>query len=205
MVGSRRWMTAGLVLAAAVSAASAGTKLESTVTPTGPVARAKKVLVFLVNPDADRRSGWEEILAGEISLKGAQAVPSYRLFPELPKDRDAAFAKVVAEGFDAFLVAKLVGTESKVKFHEADTSMQPEYMGNWWGAYVFTYEQVHLPGYAENKSRATIKVDMWKLDGEKSQMVWSGTSDSIDPRIDPAKGREVIVAVTKTLRKKGLI
>ena len=205
MVSKRRRMTVALLFAAAIGAANAGTKVESTVTPKGSVTRAKKVLVFLVSPDADRRSGWEEILTGEMQLKGAQATPSYRLFPELPKDKESAVAKIAADGFDAVLVARLVGTTSKVKFHEEDVSLQPEYMGNWWGAYTFTYDQVYLPGYAENKSRATIKVDMWKLDGDKSQLVWSGTSDSIDPRIDPAKGREVIVAVTKTLRKKGLI
>lgn len=202
---TRSIATAALALALAALPAQAGTKLQTSGKTEG-VGPAKKLLLVLVNPDLERRKNWEEIFAGELALQGVVVVPSYRLFPELPKDREAATAKVVAEGFDSVLITNLVDIETKVKWKEAETSLQPQYLGqDWYGSYWYTYQQVEVPGYMENKSRARFKCDYWRLDGGKGKIVWSGTSDSLDPGIKPQAGLDVITEITKALRKAGLI
>lgn len=206
-MATRPTLAAGLALIFALAAlqAPAGTKLEASGKTAG-VGPAKKLLLVLVSPDLDRRKNWEEIFAGELALQGVVVIPSYRLFPELPKDRETATAKVAAEGFDSVLITNLVGIETKVKWKESETSLQPQYVGqDWYGSYWYTYQQVEVPGYMENKSRARFKCDYWRLDEGKGRIVWSGTSDSIDPGIKPQAGLDVITKITQALRKAGLI
>ena len=186
--------------------AYAGTKIAVQVKPPSGTAAAKKLLVVLANPDAERRKKWEEIFAGEFNLRGVTAVPSYQVIPDLTLGREAVKSKVVADGFDSVLIARLVGIETKVKYQEKQKTLQPSYLGtDWYGGEWYTYYQTEVSGYVENKSRATFKLDYWRLEGEKDRLVWSATSDSLDPGIKPEAGIEVIGAINKALRKAGLI
>ncbi len=197
-----------LVLAAALSAATAGTKLKESSKGTASYPPARKVLVVLVTRDAGPRAGWENVFAGELALRGTTAIASHELFPELPaeKDRDAARARVASEGFDAVVIAHMVGDEVKVKWNEGTVALQPEYMGqDWWGGYWYTYSQATIPGYLTNKSRVRIQIDFWRRVDGGAKAIWAGTSDSLDPLIDPQAGREIVVKVANALAKAGLI
>jgi hypothetical protein len=198
-----------LLLAACVVgalAAVAGAKLDVEVKPPAGTPAAKKLLIVLANPDLDRRKNWEEIFAGEFSLQGVAAVPSYKVVPNLAEGRDAVKAKVVAEGFDSVLIARLVGIETKVKYKEKEKTLQPSYLGtDWYGGEWYTYYQTEVAGYVENKSRAKFKIDYWRLEGEKDRLVWSATSDSLDPGIKPETGLDIITTIRNALGKAGLI
>jgi hypothetical protein len=195
-------LAAGFVCALA---AYAGAKLVVEVKPPSGTAASKKLLVVLANPNLDRRKNWEEIFAGEFNLQGVTAVPSYQVITDLNVGRDAAKAKVAAEGFDSILIARLVGTETKMKYQEKQKTLQPSYLGtDWYGGEWYTYYQTEVSGYVENKSRAQFKLDYWRLEGETDKLVWSATSDSIDPRVKPEAAIDVIQEITKALRKAGL-
>ena len=105
-----------VVLALALSVASAGTKLVETKSP-GPKQEAppRKILVLALSKDPQNRSTFEDALAGELTLRGATAVAAHISFPELPQERGPFEAKLVAEGFDALTVTCVVGTTTKVK------------------------------------------------------------------------------------------
>lgn len=196
-------LAAGLVVALS---ALAGTKLVVEVKPEAGTAAAKKLLIVLANPDQERRKRWEEIFAGEFNLKGVATAPSYQVVPDLKLGRDAVKAKVAADGFDSVLIARLVGVESKMKYKEKEKTLQPSYLGtDWYGGEWYTYYQTEVAGYVENKSRAQFKIDYWRLEGEKDRLVWSATSDSIDPRVKPESAIDIISEIVKALQKAGLI
>jgi hypothetical protein len=171
-----------------------------------PEAPPRKILVVAIVPDASTRAGFENMLAGELSLRGATAVASHVVFPELPKERGPFEERLGAEGFDAVTVSRLVDRTTKAKVKEATVSYDPEYMGmDMWGGYWYTYQQVYLPGYLDKETRVRVRTDLWRSDGKGARMVWSGTSETLDPRTVLEAGREVTASLANALAKAKLI
>jgi hypothetical protein len=191
----------------AILAANAGTKLVGT--PTGEKAQEalpKKILVLAVASDPITRAAFEDVIAGELSLRGATAVASHLSFPELPKERGPFEAQLKAEGFDAVTVSRLVGSDAKVKVKEGHTSYSTTYQGmDWWGGYWYTYQEVFVPGYLETETRVRARTELWRTSGTGGRLAWSGTSETLDPRTAAQAAREVGAAVAKALAKAKLI
>src|SRR5262245_63322359 len=76
--------------------------------PSGP---PRKILVLTVADDPPTRSQLEDVVAGELSLRGANAKAGHLTFPDLPKERVPFEEKLVAEGFDAVMISRLIGSE----------------------------------------------------------------------------------------------
>ncbi len=191
----------------AVAAAGAQTKTaESQGGKSSPETRPRKILVLVVAPDPTTRIAVEKVIAGELSLRGATAVASHVSFPELPKERGPFEEKLVADGFDAVTVSRLVGRNDKSTYKEGSDSFQPEYLGmGVWGGYWFTYHQVTLPEYLSKETRVRVRTDFWRASGKEGRLVWSGTTDLFDPMTLVQAAREVGVAVTQALAKAKLI
>jgi hypothetical protein len=207
---SHRWKIAWISLAAcalSILAATAKTKIvESTSNKPAGEAPPRKILVLVVAPDPKVRAAFEEVIAGELSLRGATAVASIATFPELPKERGPFEAKLVADGFDAVTVSRLVGRDDKLEWKEGHESYRSDYQGmDCWGGYWYTYEQVFLPGYLEKETTVRARTDLWRTSGSKGRLVWSGTSQTLDPTTAPQAAREVGAAVAKALAKAKLI
>jgi len=206
----RRWNSARiavLVCGLAVGVAAAKTKVVGTeATQNPPEAPARKILVLVVAADANVRSSFEQVIAGELSLRGTRAVASSVSFPELPKDRAAFEAKLTSEGFDAVTVTRLVSKEDKYEWKEGHESYRSDYMGmDCWGGYWYAYSQVFVQGYLESESKVRARTDLWRTSATKGRLVWSGTTESLDPSTIPQAAREVGVAIAKALVKTKLI
>jgi hypothetical protein len=188
------------------AAAHAKTKMVTTTgdKPTEPPPR--KILVVAVSPDPITRAAFEDVIAGELSLRGATAMASHVPFPELPKERGPFEAKLVAEGFDAVTISRLVGSDDKLEWKEGHGSYRTDYQGmDWWGGYWYTYEKVLVPGYLQSETRVRARTDLWRTSGQDGRLVWSGTSETLDPRTAAQAAREVGAAVAKALAKAKLI
>ena len=205
-----RWKGLGLlavVCTLAILAANAKTKMVGASSGEKPQeGPPKKILVLAVAADPITRAAYEDVIAGELSLRGATAVASHLSFPELPKERGPFEARLQSEGFDAVTVSRLVGSDSKVKVQEGHTSYDTTYQGSdWWGGYWYTYEKVFVPGYLKTETRVRARTDLWRTSGQGGRLVWSGTSETLDPRTAAQAAREVGVAVAKALAKAKLI
>ena len=166
----------------------------------------RKILVLAVAADPISRASYEDVIAGELSLRGATAVASHISFPELPKERAPFEAKLVAEGFDAITVSRLIGKDDKIKMTEGHESYATQYQGmDYWGGYWYTYQAVFVPGYLEKETSVRVRTDLWRTDGKAGRIVWSGTSETMNPRTAAQAGREVGVAIAKALAKAKLI
>jgi hypothetical protein len=206
-LGSRGLSLGAAACVLAIVAAAAGTKtVENEGGKKAPEPPPRKILVVAIVRDPLTRAGFEEVLAGELSLRGARAVASHLLFPELPKERGPFEERLAAEGFDAVTVSRLVDRDVKAKYKEETVSFDPQYMGmDMWGGYWYTYQQVYLPGYLEKKTRVRVRTDLWRASGKDSRIAWSGTSETIDPVTFLEAGREVAASVANALAKAKLI
>ena len=195
----------GCGLAAVV--AMAKTKLvatpESKNPPEGP---PHKILVLAVSPDQGIRSGFEDAITGELSLRGANAVSSFVSFPQLPTERGPFEKTLVADGFDAVTVSRLVGRDDKLEWTPGRYSYATDYIGMGpWGGYWYTYQTVFVPGYLDAETSVRVRTDFWRTSGATGQLVWSGTTDTIEPTSVPQASHEIGVAVAKALLKAKLI
>ena len=199
------WIAA-TACALAVVAASAKTKMVGT-TDNAPAEPApKKILVLAVASDPITRAAYEDVIAGELSLRGATAVASHTSFPELPKERGPFEAQLKKEGFDAVTISRLVGSDIKAKVKEGHESYETTYQGmDWWGGYWYTYEKVFVPGYLETERRVRAQTDLWRTSDGGGKLVWSGTSETLDPRNAAQAAREVGAAIAKAMAKAKVI
>lgn len=189
------------------SAASAKTKLTQSTRHPGPeTGPAKKVLVIAMTKDADARGQIEDVIAGEIALRGAAAKASHLEFPTLPKDRAVLEKAVVDGGYDAVLVSRLVDVKDKIEWKEGGTSFDADYLGmSFWGGYTFVMEAVAVPGYLEKETRVELRSDLWRTSDQGGFMQWSGWSETLDPMNLIRGARQVGVAVATGLSKAKLI
>jgi hypothetical protein len=166
----------------------------------------RKILVLVIAQDPITRAAFEDVIAGELSLRGGTAVASHLTFPELPKERAPFEAKLAADGFDAVTVSRLVGSNDKVKVVEGHTTYATDYQGmDMWGGYWYTYEKVSVAGYLEKESRVRARTDLWRTSGAAGKIVWSGTSETLDPRTAAQAAREVGAAVAAAMAKAKVI
>jgi hypothetical protein len=208
-----RWRTVLIAVGAcafSVLAVPAKTKIvESEGKKVPGEAPPRKILVLVVASDSKVRATFEEVIAGELSLRGATAIASNVAFPELPKERGPFEAKLVADGFDAVTVSRLVSRDDKLEWKEGHESYRSDYQGmDCWGGYWYTYQQVFVPGYLEKETTVRARTDLWRTSGaqgSKGRLVWSGTSQTLDPTTAPQAAREVGAAVAKALAKAKLI
>jgi hypothetical protein len=206
LVGSSLLVAAAACGLAIVVAVAGAKVVESEKGKQAQEAPPRKILVVAIVPDPLTRAGFEEMMAGELALRGAKAVASHLLFPELPKERGPFEEKLLAEGFDAVTVSRLVDRKVKAKYKEETVSYDPEYMGmDMWGGYWYTYQQVYLPGYLEKETRVRVRTDLWRASGKESRIAWSGTSETVDPLTLLQAGREVAASVASALAKAKLI
>jgi hypothetical protein len=203
----------GLLAAAAagtlaLTTAAAQTKMVSTEGQKAEQAPPRKILVVTVVDDATSRALFEDVIAGEVSLRGGNAAASHLSFPDLPnpKERGPFEAKLRELGVDAVLVSRLVSSEDKVKMTEGYETYATEYQGmDWWGGYVYTCEKVFVPGYLQKEKRVRVRSDLWRASEGKGRLIWTGMSQTMNPRTATQAGREVGASIANALAKKKLI
>ena len=170
---------------------------------TGP----RKILVLAVTDDVITRATFEDVIAGELEMRGATAKASHLPFPDLPKERGPFEAKLAEMGYDGVLVGRLVGSQDKIKVKEGYTSYATDYQGmDWWGGYWYTYQQVFVPGYLDKETKVRLRADLWRAsDNKTGQLVWSGTSETLNPRTAAQAAHEVGNTIVNALVKAKLL
>src|SRR5262245_19675690 len=104
-MNARRFSILAVALVLAIAAAVAKTKVVDTSADAAKLPPPKEILVRAVAADPLTRAAFEDVIAGELALRGAAAVASHTDFPELPKERGPFEAKLKELGFDALTIS----------------------------------------------------------------------------------------------------
>jgi hypothetical protein len=165
----------------------------------------KSVLVIAVRKDQVIRRIWEDAFVHQFSQEGVAATPSYQVFPEAMPDTDAVREHVRTKGYDAVLVTSRVGTQEVSTYVPGYVTREPVTVFRpLWGSYVTYYRDVYHPGYTETDSSVHVRTDLWTNHGE-GRLLWSGTSQTLDPRNSANFSHEVSDLVVDEMRKQHLI
>lgn len=173
--------------------------------PQAPQTPLKSSLVVVMKKDAALRRLWEDGLASELVAHGVQATPSYRLFETDVPDTQQVIDAVRAQGFDGVLVTHKLDTELETNYVPGYVTTQPVTVSNpWTGAYRTYYERVHVPGYTETDQVVRYQTDLWTTQPE-GRMIWTGTTESINPTSSDAVNRDLVHTIVPELAKQGFI
>ncbi len=207
---SRTAGRAGLVAAAALVAvvAFAGTKFTSTWKAPDAQAlnfKGKKVAALVIHNEQSVRYGSEDVLAQEITKRGAIGIPAYGLIPkELMKDKEKA-KEFVQKANVAGIIAMRVVNQAK------DVTSTGGYWGatyysSFWaggGYYGYAWGGVYDPTYIRTDTVVSVETLVYSMDQDK--LVWGGLSETTNPSKVGDFIRDLTKKVASELKKEGLI
>ena len=162
----------------------------------------QKIMIIGIRSDSIERRMWEDAMVNAINEKEAtkSAVPSYRLVPDQIPPPDS----VENQKFDGVLVIAEVVFDTLTHQNPGYTTTE-KVVEVRQRTYETRYEEVYHPGQIDTAMVISVQTDLFLPLKDGGQLVWSGTSESIDPASPEVFRADVAGAVTKQLGKAGLI
>jgi hypothetical protein len=161
-----------------------------------------------------RRRIFEDALCGELAKRGVSAVPSYRIFPDGPPAEDACKAHVTSGNYDGLIVVKRAGRQTRQNYVPGYSTVEPVTRYNpWWGTWDTAYREVYTPGYVETETALRFEIMVYGLrpgnkpgpSSEPSELLWTGTTETIDPTSSTSTSKEISSVVVPELAKAKII
>lgn len=163
------------------------------------------VLVVSMRRDATTRRLWEDSFVAALEKAGAEATPSYRSFPDRVPAEDRLRERMQESRYDAILFVRPAGAREEAHYVPGYTSVRPVYWRDpFWRTYGMAYRRVYYPGYVERDRVVRLDISLWTT-GDDGQLVWAGTSRTLNPSSAAELGDEVSHYVVPELRKADLL
>ena len=112
---------------------------------------------------------------------------------------------VKRENFDGVLVTHKLTTETNTYYVPGYVTTVPRtHIDPWTGSYSTYYRRIYEPGYTETERVVRYQTDVWST-AEGGKMVWTGTSESIDPNSSQEVNREISAMIVPELMRAGIL
>lgn len=192
------WMFRWLALAAGVLflASCASTTMQSVwrdpAYTGGPFKRV--FVVALSAKDGTARRVLEDVMVAKLRAGGVDAIPGWQYLSDAPMDEGAFGAAVAKSGADAMLMVRLLSVETQ-------TTVWPP-MGpriGWYGMYSGWY------AYPDVTTSQTAIVETTLFDAKSRRVIWSGTSETLNPTSVQKDAPAFADVILGALRKDGLL
>ena len=201
---------AAILLGMLVAACSASTQVvRSWIAPEFKPGAVKKVFVVGVSQDPSLRRLYEDSFAVEINERGAAAVSSYTMLPDLGKvDKKVVGAMLLHDGCTHVLVTRMVKVEDKETYYPPTTVSvgyggYPGWYGGWYPYMSVSYGYVTTPGYTTVQQVVGLETNVYDLASEK--MIYSGMTETWLSDVPASHIPEVISALSWDLRAKHVL
>jgi hypothetical protein len=136
----------------------------------------KKWLVVGVGTDSTAKRTFEDIMVAKLRARGVEALPGYNYLPPGRANESQLDGGVVRSGADALMLVHLRRVQTRTEVTQTMVP-GPAYPGfGWYGVYGGWYSVPELRQY----DIATVETTVYAVYGK--QLVWSGVTDTFDPR-----------------------
>ncbi len=177
---------AALVMAVAMLAACAATKVTAVWKDESYQGRPHKILVYAVVKNGTNRRIIEDDFAKHLESRGINAIPGYDVFPgdELVKE-EVLGEKLKNLGFDTLLLTRLTGSKEiqvqvpgTVTYQPMPPAMyQPSpYYQTWQGYYNTGYTAVYTPGYTTEETYVMAEANLY--DVATGKLIWTASTQT---------------------------
>jgi hypothetical protein len=164
----------------------------------------KKVLVVAIVRNLDRRHAVEDRMVADIAGRGVAAVPSYQLITAADTRDDATLKAAMQEGgFDGAVVWRTIGVTTETRFvagGRPTLQMNPGF----WGYYDLGWRvETDRPTLTTDRV-VSIETTVYRVTRDGDQLLWTGTSETLDPASLDKLVDGVVDATLASMRQDGL-
>jgi hypothetical protein len=160
-----------------------------------------KVAALVIDRDDSLRVSGEEALARELSARGMEGVPSYRLVPkEELTSADKARGWFERAGVQGVVAMRVVNDEQRRTYYPGTWSSP--YYTSLWGYYGYGWGAVYDPGYTRDERIVSLETLIYSV--PRDALIWAGVSETRNPKAAGDVVAEVVKEAVKEMRKQGL-
>jgi hypothetical protein len=165
----------------------------------------KTIMIVGVSENLKNRKLFEDTFVKRLKSIGVEAVASYTITPPSKKlDKETIKAAAQKTRVEAVLVTHLVGVEKKDVYVPPISHPAPYGRHYQFDNYLRSVvDYVHEPGYYTQQEYVKLESNLFETGTEK--MIWSTTSETIEPRSLGEVIDSLCKAVIKSLRDHHLI
>lgn len=157
---------------------------------TGPLQFEKVMALVLVQDPFVRRSGEDEMVR---QIKRAEAVAAYTVLPDRElEDESRVRSAVAASGVDGIVVMRPVYDQQEVRYVPGS---YPLSYYSFYGYYGWAYPVSYSPGYYRSDRLVGVETNIY--DAKTGKLVWSGLSQTANPK----DVRKMVAATAKAVRQ----
>ena len=196
-----------LCLALQIGAAKSTKLITSWKNPQSTTGHFKKILVIGVSARPGRRADFEDALSQSLAKPGIEVVPgnSILLRPDTsPIDLDYLRTQIRDFKIDAVVLSRLVSVKESVTYVPPEVAFPYPYYGSFYGYYRTITPVVYSPGYLIEDKTVRIETNVYGITAADGELVWTGTSDTFNPKDVQKAIHSVVKVVTKQLKKDGI-
>jgi hypothetical protein len=171
--------------------------------------RFHKILVIGMSNNPATRSDFEDALSLKIARNGIEAIPgnSILLRQETGKvDLDYLKAQIRENQIDAVVVSRLVRVSKDVTYIPGQSYVIPYgYYRSFYGYYGAVYQQVYSPDYLREDTTVRIETNLYAATPPDGELIWTGTSDTFNPKSAHKVIDALIKLVVTELEKEAIL
>jgi hypothetical protein len=168
----------------------------------------KKVLVIGMSANPGRRADFEDDLAASLIKPNIEIIPGHTILlrPDAsPLNLNYIRTQIREFNVDAVIVSRLVSIKDSVTYIPPDVVAPYPYYSSFYGYYGAIYPVVYSPGYLIQEKTVRIETNVYAITPPDSQLVWTGTSDTFNPKDAQKVIKSVVKLVTEELNKDNVI
>jgi hypothetical protein len=168
----------------------------------------KNILVIAMNGRASSRADFEDRVVRECSRNGVSVTPSYSLMPRpnaTPLDPADIRGYVHDLKFDAILVSRITKAQTKTTEVSADPFPFFPYYATFYGYYNYLAPLVYNPTYLQTDFDLQVETNLYATSAPDGLLVWTGTTDTFDPRSSSDAINSIVKILTKQFEKDKLL
>jgi hypothetical protein len=169
------------------------------------VAESKVAAIVMMKSEGSRRKA-EDLLAQELSNRGAEGIPLYKLMPETGAVNESAIRATLEEmGIAGAVVMRPIGTETKVvSTPSSGYYNHPRYNRFYGGYYNYGWNSPWDRGI-EVRTNTIVHVETLVYSLVQNKLVWGGQSKSTNPSNVDQLIKDTARKVANELARLGLI
>jgi hypothetical protein len=202
-------LTAILMTAATLAYAGSTKLVMSWKNPKYSGEHFRRILVIGMSENPVVRADFEDALSAKITRDGFEAVPGNTILlrPDSPNvDLDYLKGQIHDHKIDAVIVAHLVKVDQKTTYVPGQSYALPyAYYGGFYRYYGTVYQQVYTPGYLRQDTTVRIETNFYDVTPPSEDLVWTGVSDSFNPKNADKVIGGLVKLVVKQLEKEAIL
>ena len=165
------------------------------------------VMVVGVSENAKKRKVFEDVFVEAFKKNGVKAISSMDVIPsEAALDKDNIKGAALKHGAEAILVTSLIQAGMSTKHgprHGAPTRRHYGQYSQFGTYYGMVSMHRNMADYSSRKMRVSLQNNLYDTDTEK--LIWSATSESVEPKTVREIVEQLSGPVMKNLRDSKLI